>query len=67
MKYAPLWLRGPYISRLDTFLLCEDQCHMVMHHVSASSPHSNNRVYSLVCTINYGRWESTILFSNLGH
>lgn len=25
-----------------------------MHHVSSSSPHSNNRVYSLVCSINYG-------------
>ena len=39
---------------LDTFLLCEDQCRSVMHHVSSSSPHSNNRVYSLVCNINYG-------------
>lgn len=39
---------------LDTFLLCEDQCRSVMHHVSSSSPHSNNRVYSLVCSINYG-------------
>lgn len=39
---------------LDTFLLCEDQCCAVMHHVSSSSPHSNNRVYSLVCSINYG-------------
>lgn len=25
-----------------------------MHHVSSSSPHSNNRVYSLVCSINDG-------------
>lgn len=39
---------------LDTFLLCEDQCRSVMHHVSSSSPHSNNRVYSLVCSINDG-------------
>ena len=39
---------------LDTFLLCEDQCRTVVHHVSSGSPHSNNRVYSLVCRINYG-------------
>lgn len=38
---------------LDTFLLCEDQCRSVMRHVSSTSPHSNNRVYSLVCSINY--------------
>ena len=39
---------------LDTFLLCEDQCRTVVHHVSSGSPHSNNHVYSLVCRINYG-------------
>lgn len=42
---------------LDTFLLCEDQCRTVMHHVSSSSPQSNNHVYSLVCSINYSTRE----------
>lgn len=43
---------------LDTFLLCEDQCRTVMHHVSSSSPQSNNHVYSLVCSINYSTREA---------
>lgn len=42
---------------LDTFLLCEDQCRTVMHHVSSSSRPSNNHVYSLVCSINYSTRE----------
>lgn len=51
---------------LDTFLLCEDQCRSVMHHVSSSSPHSNNRVYSLVCSINYGAEKVLYYSATLG-